>query len=100
MKLKKITIITKITDIIIHRLPLTERTDDESVPAFLYKNDRETLCINSGFKWPKKPDNEVWWTIIFTHETLHRLLTEIGCDKLDNLFPNIRKSTFFVIPDW
>lgn len=100
MKLKKITTITKITNIVIHRLPLTERRDDNMVPAFLYKNDRDTLYINSGFKWPKNPDNELWWTIVLTHETLHRILAEMGYDKLDNLFPNIRKSTFFVVPNW
>ena len=103
MKLKKITIIPEITNIVIRQLP--PREDDVDVPCFAFKNDSDTLCINPDFKWRSNKtdyirDNVFFWTVILTHEELHRVLAEMGYDKLDNLFPTIEKSAFFVNPDW
>jgi hypothetical protein len=116
MELEIIRILRKITNIVIHRLPAKERFLNQEylrVPAFLFTNDTDTLCINPDFaKWFKNnyiKDDEYLWAAIITHEELHKILIEFGnedpdadivYDRLDKIAPNVHKSMFFVDGDW
>jgi len=111
-----IRIIRKITRIVIKQLPSNERYANSEylkIPAFIFADDRETLCVNPDFEdWFKRSvawDNENIWTAIITHEDIHRILMEfadqeadndVEYDKLDNIAPNITKSMFFVDCEW
>jgi len=109
MEIDPIRLRKKITNIVIQQMPLRTRMLDEKyrrAMAFISGECLDTLCINPDFdSWFRKlpiENIELLWTVIITHEELHRVISEFNndWDKLDNIAPKLLQNVFFVDGDW
>jgi len=104
---KKVKVEKKITNVVPRRLTALETMFEkvENICGLIYLSNPETLILNVDGKNCNQPFMERNLHVLLTHETIHKVLRELGEDQHNGFdhpkkFRNIRRSQFLVDCDW